>query len=52
MKIVGQGVEGHGFVFIRHEISHLSQWLQKHLTQHHAKPSSPHRVHNEEGASP
>jgi len=46
VKIAGQGVEGHGFAFARHEISHLSQWLQKHLAQHHVRPSSPHHVRN------
>jgi hypothetical protein len=45
VKTIGQGVEGHGSTFTKHEIMHLSQWRQKHLTQHHARPSSPHHVH-------
>ncbi len=51
-KIVGPGVEGHGFAFAKYEISHLLQWPQKHFTQHHVKPSSPHRAHNEKGGFP
>jgi hypothetical protein len=37
---------------MKYEISHLLQWPQKHFTQHHVKPSSPHHAHNEKGGFP
>jgi hypothetical protein len=51
MKTIRHGAKGHRFPFARHEISHLSQWPQKHFT-HHASPSSPHHVNNEKNGSP
>jgi hypothetical protein len=51
-KIVGQRVKGHGSILIGHEIPHLSPWLQKHLSQNHARSSYPHHVCNEKGGSP
>jgi hypothetical protein len=50
-KIVKQGVEGHRFILAKHEILHLSQWPQKHFTQH-VWLSFPHHVCNKEGESP
>jgi hypothetical protein len=52
VKNVRQAVKGHGSSFAGNEIMHLSQGPQKHLAQHHMKPSSPHHAHNEEGESP
>jgi len=46
------GVEGHGFALVTHENLHLSQWLQKHFTQHYMKPSSPHNARSKESGSP
>jgi hypothetical protein len=28
MKTIEQGVKGHGFVLVKHEISHFLQWSQ------------------------
>jgi hypothetical protein len=49
---IGRRAGGHGFALIKHEIPHLLQWPQKHLTQHCARPSFPHHAHNEKSKSP
>jgi hypothetical protein len=45
-------MERHESTFTRHEMLHFLQWLQNHLTQHHARLFSPHHAHNEKNGSP
>jgi hypothetical protein len=48
-KVWKEGVEGHGFVHMKHETLCLSQWRLKHLKMHHVMQSIPHHWNNEEG---
>jgi hypothetical protein len=40
-------MEGHGFVHMKHETLHFSQWKQSHFEVYHEMQSIPHHGNNE-----